>query len=388
VTILCEPDERAAGRLLESVVGAVRVVPSLPDAAAALTDNTDEDLVVIGEDVPVGEVVAFANHVRSAHVSVGLVLVRRAPDEQVDQAAIDAGVHEVVVGGDAESLRAACVAAIERVGQAQAPASEAESAAGRIVTVFSPKGGSGKTTIATNLSVVLGAAGKRVCLVDLDLEFGDVGISLQLTPVRSLADVQTLHVYGDDEVVAAAVTPYNDAIDCVLAPIEPGEADKVPAELVHQLLGLLRERYDFVVVDTSSHLSEQVLDALDQSDVHVLVANPEIPALKSMRLTLDMLDLLGYAGRARQLVLNRADDAIGITGEEAQQALGVPVLAQVPASRDVTASINRGVPLTASHPDHPVSRAVRAFALDHLVGEPESAARRSGLSRVLRRKSA
>jgi pilus assembly protein CpaE len=256
-----------------------------------------------------------------------------------------------------------------------------------VITVFSPKGGSGKTTIATNLSIALNRTGRRVCLIDLDLEFGDVAISLRLTPVRTLVDAvvaEAGYAHGD---VQALVIAYADGMDCILAPVEPGEAGKIPVKLVTDLVGQLRERYDYIVIDTPSQFSEHVLAALDVSDHHVLLTNPEFPALKNLRLTLDMFDLLGYDPGRRSIIFNRDDAAVGLTAADAEAALNSPLAVHVPASRDVTASINRGVPIVAAKPDHPVSAAIRGFARS-LADEPVRHIKRSGRrTRFLRRRA-
>jgi pilus assembly protein CpaE len=384
MTILCESDGQTANALLPSLGERVRIVGSMIDAAITLAENPEEQLLVIGADVPIPDVVSFTVQALANRPNLALVLLRRGSDMEDWRPAVDAGVHEVVVGGDAAELSAACERAVGRAGYSEQ--AETERANGKVVTVFSPKGGSGKTTIATNLSVVLAAAGNRVCLIDLDVEFGDVAISLQLTPTRSLADAVGMEPATYRDSIDALITPFSDGVDCVLAPIEPGVADKISTELVADVLAALQTRYDYVVVDTPSQISEHVLTALDASEHQVLLTNPEIPSLKNMRLTLDMLDLLGYSDRARHLLFNRADDSAGLTAADAESALHAPLTAHIPASRDVPASINRGVPIAAANPDHPVSVAIRNFALERIVGRPVQA-KRSGLSRILRRRS-
>lgn len=234
---------------------------------------------------------------------------------------------------------------------------------GQIVTVFAAKGGCGKTTMATNLAVALSSSA-RVCLVDLDLDFGDVAISLRLTPSKSLVDVANLQhgAIDDDAIVEGLVTPYSPQLDCVLAPAEPGDSEKVSTALVHQLLVVLRQGYDYVVIDTPSHFSEQVLAALDGTDHFILVTTPEITSLKNLRLTLDMFDLLGYARERRAIVFNRSDDLNGLTAADIEATVKAPIAAHVPASRDVPASINKGVPLAQSQPKHSVSVAIQQLA--------------------------
>ena len=239
---------------------------------------------------------------------------------------------------------------------------------GRIVSVFAAKGGCGKTTLATNLAVVLNARGsRRVCLVDLDLTFGDVASSLRLEPRRSLVDIVPMAGKVDLVAIRSVVTPFCPGLDCVLAPVRPGESELVSSGLVGELLAELACWYDYVVIDTPAQFTPPVLIALDSAHHHVLLTTPERPALASLRLTLDMLDLLSYQREARSIVFNRCDSSVGLSAAEVERVVKSPIAGHIPSSRDVPASINEGVPLALAQPDHPVSRAVRGFAAAHLV---------------------
>ncbi len=260
---------------------------------------------------------------------------------------------------------------------------------GQVVTVFSPKGGTGKTVMATNVAVALNEDGaRRVCLIDLDLEFGDVAISLGLPPTRSLIDaVSPDPKLSEEEQLEALVTPWQPQLDCVLAPVSPGDAEKISTAVVAELIGKLRSRYDYVVIDTPAQFSEQVLEALDASDHHVLITTPEIPALKNLRLTLDMLDLLAYRHAARSIVLNRCDPKSGLSAADAATAIGCEITALVPASPAVSASINAGEPISLREPNHEVSGAIRDFAQRWITGVPETAVRKSRFGLRLRMRS-
>jgi pilus assembly protein CpaE len=426
MTIICERDPAAVAALAPVVDDGrgVRAVPDLAAAALSLQDDTSEDLVVIGQEAPLDDIVQFTQHLHTQRPGVAVILLRHLYEPEVVAAALNAGVREVVADNpnalrDAyQRLRAAflsvpaehpSVPAVSSPvemrltdellggdGHGDRPlpshavgpevAAEPERRSGKVVTVFAPKGGSGKTTISTNLAAALHADGaRRVCLVDLDLEFGDVAISLGLSPVNTLADAVTADVSGTiDAALALLTTQYRAGLDCILAPIEPGDAEKIPTQLVSDLLAVLRENYEYVVVDTPSQLSEKVLAALDVSDHFVLLANPELPSLKNLRLTLDMLDLLGYPRHARAVVFNRADAAAGLSLAEVQDALKSEVAIEVPASRDVPRSINNGEPIVTAKPDHPVSLAIKQFASSAIVGETASTShRRSGKRRRL-----
>jgi len=239
---------------------------------------------------------------------------------------------------------------------------------GQVITVFAAKGGCGKTTLATNLAVVLNAKGtRRVCLVDLDLVSGDVATMLGLEPVASLFDAASLRNGLDQDAVASLVTPIWPDLDGMLAPVAPGNGATVPATLVGELLAVLPSMYDYVVVDTSAQFSAHVLTALDSAHHHVLLTTPERPALHSLRTTLDTLDLLSYAKASRSVVLNRCDSRVGLTAHDVGAAIGTLIAGELPSSRDLPASINRGVPLSVTQPEHGYSRAVDRFAKEHIT---------------------
>jgi len=230
---------------------------------------------------------------------------------------------------------------------------------GRVYTVFSTKGGCGRTTIATNLAFALHDGGtRRVCLLDLDLGFGDVATTLQLPTERTLA--AALAPAGLD--TAQLSTQIRPGLDAILAPVVPGHAERITGELVGAVLTRLTAEYDAVVVDTPARFTGSVLAALDRSHRHILLTTPERPALLNLRRTLDAMDLLRYPMTIRTIVFNRSDSRVGLTIADVERMLRASVSVHVPSSRDVPASINRGVPLVADALEHPVSVAVRSLA--------------------------
>jgi Flp pilus assembly CpaE family ATPase len=257
---------------------------------------------------------------------------------------------------------------------------------GEIVTVFAAKGGCGKTTLATNLGVVLSKGGtQRVCVVDLDLSFGDVAISVQLDPVRTIVDALPMAGHLDTAGTASLLTRYRPGIEMLLAPVTPGDAEKVPPTLVGELLNILRRMFRYVVVDTPAQFSEHVLTAMDASAHHVLLSTPDVPAVKNLRVTLDMLDMLSYPKEIRSVVLNRSDSKVGLTPEQLERAVRSPIVAHVPSSRAVPISINQGTPITIGNPGHPVSQAINKFAQEHLLDRAEPASQRQSRVRRSRR---
>lgn len=381
--IICDPAARP-GALDRVIGGSVRTVDNLALAARMLAEDPTELLLVIGPNTFVDDALAFTAGLRLERPTVGVVLIHNHIDLMLLKKALQSGVREVVPLGDNRSLAEAC----ERSREVSArmlggvPAGAIEPAAeGEIVTVFAPKGGVGKTTLATNLGVVLAGEGRQVCVVDLDLTSGDIAISVQLDPVRTLVNAVPMAGHLDGPGAASLLTRYRPGLQMLLAPVAPGDAEKVTPALVSELLAVLRTMFDFVVVDTPAYLSEHVLAAMDVSVHHVLLATPDVPALKNLRVTQDMLDLLSYAREARSIVLNRSDSNVGLSPEDVERVLRSPITAHIPSSRAVPLSINNGMPITLANQDHPVSRAIFRFAQQALLGMPAS----SSTGRVTRR---
>lgn len=371
MAIYCTAQKRPDPALMAAIGAGVRVVPSPAAAEELLRRDPDEVLVVMGPDVELVAAVDFAAAMRLRRPLLGVVLVRPTLELPVLAAALRTGVREVVALSDLAGIAAACKRSRTLSISARLPSLSQDSAPGKVITVFATKGGCGKTTLATNLAVSLhGGGARRVCLVDLDLAFGDVAISLRLVPKRTLADAVAMSGDLDETGVQGLLTRFRPGLECVLAPVEPGDAEQVPPALVGNLLEVLRDMFDYVVVDTPPQFNAHVLKALDCSDIHVLLTTPDMPTLKNLRLTIDMLDLLNYPKDSRLIVLNREDAEVGLTVADVEQVVKSEVTARVPASNAVTAAVNRGVPIVLDRPDHRISVVIREFAQHNITGLP------------------
>ena len=369
MAILCTAGKRPDPALVAAIGANVRIVPDPAAADELLRRDPAAVLVVMGPDIDLDAAVGFAAALRLRRPVLGVVLVRHELELTTFAAALRSGVREVVALSDLEGLAAACKRSRMLSISAQLPSPSQTSAPGKIITVFATKGGCGKTTLATNLAVCLhGGGSRRVCLVDLDLAFGDVAISLRLVPKRTLADAVAMGGDLDETGVVGLLTRFRPGLECVLAPVEPGDAERVPPAVVGKLLEVLRGMFDYVVVDTPPQFNEHVLKALDCSDIHVLLTTPDIPTLKNLRLTIDMLDLLNYPKDSRVIVLNREDPDVGVTVTDVEQVIKSEVTARVPSSTAVTAAVNRGMPIVLDQPDHRISVVIREFALHHITG--------------------
>jgi pilus assembly protein CpaE len=371
MTILCSPSQPASPAIEAALPTPLTVVATLGEVAEALARNPEEHLVVVGIDVAFSDTLTFTSVIGSTRSGVGVVVLRPELELSEVQQGMRCGVRDIIQVDDLAGLTDACARSLELSARAVSGVRPAfqEAVDGKVITVFSAKGGVGKTTIATNLSVVLNNGGAaRVCLVDLDLAFGDVAITLRLEPRLTIVDALSMTDISPGD-LPSILTSYRPNHDCLLAPVAPGEAERIPASLTTTLLNALSKMYDYVVVDTPSQLSEHVLAALDVSDHHVLITTPELPSLKNLRLSLDTLEMLGYSRESRAVVLNRADSNVGLSVAEVERVAKTTVAARVPSSADVPTSINRGTPLAAAQPDHRVSLAIRRLAAEKFAPE-------------------
>jgi pilus assembly protein CpaE len=395
MTVIVDRDNEVREALLQALGSETPALTKMDDLKGHLQEHPNEDVIVLGPSVDVRSALETAERLRLSHPSMGVVLVRRRVDSALLTDALRAGVREVVEERDLTGINAA----VKRVSDlatalrgGEAPVDDSNDT-GRVVTVFSAKGGSGKTTIATNLATALADKGSRsVCLVDLDLQFGDVAIVLQLFPEHTIADAISLGEQLDLAALQALLTQHSPGLASLIAPTDPSQPSEVTAPLVSKILGLLRQHFDFVVVDTPPAFDDQVLAALDASDLVALVATLDIPALKNLKLTLETLELLNYPVERQRVLLNRADSKVGLSLSEVEKTLRSTISAQIPSSRDVPASINRGSPLMLDEPKHPVSIAIRTFAVEHVIplaGAPRQVPEvlRSDRRSLLRRRS-
>ena len=305
---------------------------------------------------------------------MSVILIRRRVDTSVLSEALRSGMREVVDERDLTGLGSA-VGRAHQVWQALNGVSTggSDTARGQLVTVFSPKGGVGKTTLAVNLAVALTQGGARtVCLVDLDLAFGDVAITLQLFPARTIADAVHLESGLDFAILEPLLTEYRGGLSALVAPVQPDAKDAIPASLVGRVLSMLKSHFDHVVVDTAPAFDEYVLQAVDETDDMLLVTTLDVPTLKNVKVAVETLDLLNFPKAKRHLVLNRADDKVGLTADKVESTLAMRVAAAIPTSTQVAHATNSGEPIVLAHPKHAVSQAVGKLALRLIAAGPDA----------------
>ncbi len=258
------------------------------------------------------------------------------------------------------------IAALSRIEQAHGGRRR-----GQVITFFSPKGGSGLTTLTVNLAILLALEQKKkVGVIDMDLEFGDVPFFLNLSPTATLGEVAGRNDMPTRNALREALVPHGSGIEVLAAPKDIQQAEKVSDETVGQVIGEMQDLFDLVLINTDSRFSPATLKSLDLSQTIVLLTLPHLAAIAHAKRTLEVFKTLGYEKKVR-LVVNRYNPAEDeVPPEEIGKTVGLPVLRALPSDyRAVIHAINRGLSLWEYAPRSPVTRAMVALAQDLTGGE-------------------
>jgi pilus assembly protein CpaE len=361
--VFVDTDEEVRRQSKAVFEGRVQLLESIADVESSVIAG-EADVVFIGPSLATAEGVAEAAALSELDPDLLVVLV--APVDvpgEVLRAAIRSGLSDVVeapltIAAVTEALKTA-----ERTQQRRiepTPEPRKPSAEGRIITVMAAKGGSGKTVFASNVATLLARWGnpERVVIADADLQFGDVALVLQVDPKHTVVNAAKEGEKLDSQFLETILASHTSGMRVLAAPLEPAFADEVPTVIYTKILGMLREMFDYVVVDTAPSLDERLLAILDKSDVVLFVVDMDLPSVKNAKLALETLRILNYPATKIKLVLNRSNSKARLDVDEIERSLRLPISASVPSDGLLPASVNEGIPIVESHPK---SKPARAF---------------------------
>jgi pilus assembly protein CpaE len=231
-----------------------------------------------------------------------------------------------------------------------------------MICVLGPKGGTGKTLTACNLAVSLAKQGSKVAVVDLDLQFGDVGLALGLVPEKTVYDLAKSGGSLDSDKLDAYLTTHSSGVHVLMAPTRPDHAGVVTTEFLREVYATLRASHDYVIVDTPPGFTPEVIASIDSSSHICMVGMLDSLSLKNTKLGLETLELMGYDSDRTRLVLNRADSRVGISRADVVAIVGRTPDVFVPSDRDIPRSINEGSPIVVTKDKSEAARAFRSLA--------------------------
>ncbi len=237
------------------------------------------------------------------------------------------------------------------------------------IVVFSTKGGTGKTFVSTNLAAGLAAQGKRVALVDLDLQFGDAAIALGLVPQRTIYDLVQSYAEFDVTLLEEFMVRHSSGLSVLPAPLYPDESEKITVEDVQRVLEVIQTGYDYVVIDTPPFFEERILVALDWADNVLLVAGLDIPSVKHLKTVFRTMGLMAYPEEKLFIVMNRADSKVGLDVAEVERHLGRRVKTTISSSVEVPRALNAGEILILAKPNTKVSHEMSALVKSFISGD-------------------
>jgi pilus assembly protein CpaE len=353
-------DQIAAGGI--TVAGIVGGLAPTPEEV----QESDADALVVACAEQRNDALALVSWWTVHRPSCPVVVLCHASPNGFVRRAFAAGADDLVVVPpghqvSSESSQHLTFALQKAVARRSTPA-ERDAELGALICVLGPKGGIGKTVTCGNLGLSLAEMGKKVVLVDLDLQFGDLALSLGLTPQTTVHDLATAGGSLDAGKVESYLATHSSGMRVLMAPTRPDQAGAVKIELLRDLFAVLRGAYDYVIVDTPPGFTPEVIASIDASSHICMVGTLDALSLKNTKLGLETLELMGYDTQRVRLVLNRADSSVGVTHKDVLAVLGRPPDVLVPSHRDVARSVNEGVPIVCSHKRAEAAKAFRALA--------------------------
>ncbi|MFD0045985.1 CpaE family protein [Pseudarthrobacter scleromae] len=363
-----EFDQKLRAAVAHGLRGSVQtiasdILPAGPAELFALLNQEQPEVLIIGPDVPYEEALRFAKVFDVQLPGLSLVLVSDIEPTFLVHA-MRAGIRDILSPqADAAEIRVL----LERACQSfatrhRSPETQAADNGGKglVIGVFSPKGGVGKTTLATNIAIGLGQiAPMSVVIVDLDLQFGDVASGLYLNPEHTVTDAVTPAAAQDSLVLKAFLTVHPAGIYALCAPPNPVDADHITPDQITRLLEQLAQEFQYVVLDTAPGMPEIGLAAMEQCTDVVWVSAMDIPSLRGLRSGLEVLRQLEIMPESRHVVLNMADAKAGLNVRDVESTIGAPVDVSVPRSRAVALSTNRGIPVLQESKKDPAVKSLR-----------------------------
>jgi pilus assembly protein CpaE len=355
----------------------VGVIEGLEESWSALQETPCDLLVVACSDYSDRALFLIDGAVKQRPERPVIVLYHGTPNGFV-RSAFEAGADDIIALPEPpEAVRFALEKAVAR----KRGAASTGVATASMICVLGPKGGTGKTLTSCNLAVALAAAGQRTALIDLDLQFGDVGLALGLSPERTIHDLAKSGGSLDAEKLDGFLMTHESGLRVLMAPTRPDHAGSVTVPFLRDVYAILRSSFDYVVVDTPPGFTPEVIASIDSSTHVCMVGMLDSLSLKNTKLGLATLELMGYDQGRVSFVLNRADSRVGITSDDVVAIVGRAPTVAIPSEREIARAINDGTPVVVARSRSEAARAYRSLASTYLPSDKAGSSERRRLLR-------
>lgn len=337
-------------------------------------ENTSPDIIIMTLGGGDSDVLSLTERIVLHKPRTFVILLTETLDMETMKEAIRVGAHNIIEFPTSEKSFGDYIKSVynsEMIRLNSLVEKQNISWMSRVITVFGSKGGLGKTTIATNIAVKLAQSRKKVALIDLDLQFGDIHIFLDIEPKETIAElVQDVYAPNIDSVRSYMVV-HSSGVHVLCAPKSPEYAEIVSPEKVQSLLSLLRTYYDYVIIDTPPSFNEVTMTAIESSSTVLFVTGLDVSILKNSKLSLSLFESLKQKEKVRVLV-NRAVEINTITLNDVQRIIGCPIWAKIPSDYKVAVTaLNRGVPFIMGAPNTKLSQSLADVANLLLSGDSD-----------------
>ena len=347
-----------------------KVAKNSPQLIRLLGKATTEEILVIAEDVDFNDALIVSEKLRISHPFLMVILIRVRLEMSQMRQAMSAGISNVILQADGAGLARACQQSIlitKEIRRTNSGDADELDEMAKVLLVYSAKGGVGKTSLASNMASALARnLNKRVCLIDFDLQFGDIGVALGLDHSKSISDALPEGRLRSIEHATSLITNYKPNFDVVLAPLTPLYAEEISALLAKDLIENLRQVYDFLIIDSPPAFTDVILQAFDLADTYYFVTTSDSPSLKNLALAFDTLKKIGLSVSKCRILVNRFSSKSGVLESEIRELIvnltGIKDITFIGESKEILKTANSGIPVVYGFPRSKASKAINTIA--------------------------